>query len=71
MKIHNSEPTTLGELVRLNKIINDCEQTLAVFAKGRYKVPAGEIELVKAQLNKSLKEREYLEGAIARCANKS
>jgi hypothetical protein len=65
--------TVLEALVKLSKTINDCEQSLIVAerlkARGRWKAEwDGELTSTREKLASTLRERDWLEGAISRAS---
>lgn len=67
------ELSTMEEFMRLDKIVRDCEDSIRTAehlkARGRWK-PEWDVELVqlRAQLEKALRKRTWLDAAVARYA---
>lgn len=61
------QPTVLDELVRLNKTITSCENTLHFFGRASH-VPAAEVARVEGVLQQAVQERDWMEKAIGRHA---
>lgn len=69
MTTTEADVTILDELARLNKAVNDCEQTLRAMdrcqARGYGPMPLQRKEL-QDKLEQAIKERDWMESALSR-----
>lgn len=66
--------TVLEALARLDKTVRDCEHSLLIAerlkARGRWQAKwDGELTATRERLASTLRERDWLDGSISRCAS--